>query len=236
MPVKEVFKDWREDTAEVLEQLVKHDWQHMLIDKLVSDEVQRRRIKSVFIVNLQLIKDIYCYLQSKSRSYPYVEARDVHELFITEMGLGRNDRFVRVEINNICLETCVQGQLSRGESLQEREKKMHRCQFFEILIRLSMFLYTNRVVRQTKLQIHAVPVLPGSSYDELTPSQAWYCFVNYILKPFHERKMIMWQKFREEKLWLHEAKMVFTLNEPALKQLFKKYSLPKTHAMDLAAF
>ena len=37
-PVQRVFKDWKEDGAETLGQITKHDWQRMIIDKLVDDE------------------------------------------------------------------------------------------------------------------------------------------------------------------------------------------------------
>ena len=62
-----------------------------------------------------------------------------------------------------------------------------------------------------------------AQYTELTPSQAWYLFIENQLKPYHEKIQIMWQQFRDEELWVHDIEMIFTVNEPAIRALFKQY-------------
>ena len=52
--------------------MFRHDWDAMLIKRVVTDEEQLRRIKVEIQNNLIMFKDIYVYLQSKSSSYPYL--------------------------------------------------------------------------------------------------------------------------------------------------------------------
>lgn len=56
-------------------------------------------------------------------------------------------------------------------------------------------------------------MLPVNEYRELTPSQAWHCFIEYMLKPFvNNRLSPKWQGFREDELWVYEVELVYTLN------------------------
>jgi len=54
-----VFSEWKEDDGEVLGQLFKHDWSHMLIKRLVDEEDQIRKIKNELLSNIYMIKEIY---------------------------------------------------------------------------------------------------------------------------------------------------------------------------------
>lgn len=59
---KPVFKEWKEDSPDVLAQVFKHDWDHMLITRIIDDEEQLRRIKFEIQNNLVMIKEIYRFL------------------------------------------------------------------------------------------------------------------------------------------------------------------------------
>ena len=43
---KRVFTEWKEDSPEVLGQMFRHDWEAMLIKRIVTEEEQLRRIRS----------------------------------------------------------------------------------------------------------------------------------------------------------------------------------------------
>ena len=60
--VKHVFTEWKEDSPEVLSQVFKHDWEKMLIGRLVEDEEQLKRLKNEIQNNLIMFKEIYVYL------------------------------------------------------------------------------------------------------------------------------------------------------------------------------
>ena len=69
-------------------------------------------------------------------------------------------------------------------------------------------------------------------YNELNGSQSFYFFVESKLKPWYLEKDIQWQSFRDDYLWVHEIEMVVTLNDPALKALFKNYCRPGSQFMN----
>ena len=61
-PVQHVFKDWKEDGTEIIGQIQKHDWQKMVIEKLIEEEEQCKKIKNELLANLYMLKEIYNYL------------------------------------------------------------------------------------------------------------------------------------------------------------------------------
>ena len=58
-----------------------------------------------------------------------------------------------------------------------------------------------------------IPII--DTYRELSPSQAFHIFLEYLLKPFvtslKETQMV-WQDFRTDELWVYEVELVYTLN------------------------
>ena len=111
--VKPIFKEWKEDEAEVLGSIFKHDWTHMLISKLITDEDQQRRIKTEIQCNMHMIKEVYHYLQSTSPLAPWVEAKVLRKMFIDDMNIGDSNMLTNASLYNIILETCVQGERAR---------------------------------------------------------------------------------------------------------------------------
>ena len=66
---------------------------------------------------MAMLKEIYNYLQSKSTDYPWCDANAVKEFFIQKIGLGKKNFVTTASLHNITLETCVQGERARGETL-----------------------------------------------------------------------------------------------------------------------
>ena len=60
--------------------------------------------------------------------------------------------------------------------------------FFEILIRMSQHLFMNMKARSKQFGKDGT-MLPFDNYKELSPSQAWHCFIEYVLKPFVETEL-----------------------------------------------
>ena len=111
--VKKVFKDWKEDEAEVLGQIFKHDWSHMLVSRLIENEEQQRKIKIEIQSNLYMLKEIYHNLQGLSPFSPWVDANTLRKMFIEEMNIGNSNMLTNASLYNIILETCVQGERLR---------------------------------------------------------------------------------------------------------------------------
>ena len=112
--------------------------------------------------NLHMLKEVYNFLQSKSPSYPWIDAKTLMKFLIDEMDIIKNHTF-KVAIYNIILETCVQGEIVRGEE-NSRLKRLQRYQLMEVLIRISFFLYSNAVVKMGMVQ-HDI-----DEENELSPS------------------------------------------------------------------
>ena len=104
---KPVFKEWKEDSPDVLAQIFKHDWDKMLVGRIVEDEEQIRRIRMEIQNNLVMLKEIYCYLQSKSNTYPSVSDTCVKEVFIDALNFGKRSHLTATSLHNIVLEVCV---------------------------------------------------------------------------------------------------------------------------------
>jgi len=152
----------------------------MFISRIVEDEEQVRRIRIELVCNLTMLSEIYVYLRSRSKYYPYLNFVDIQRFFLTDLGAGSKDMLLKATIHNFCLETCVQGAQATGEKLDDRYLLRH--QFFEVMIRMAIYMYCN----QSRLNFDS-RFDTFKAYDTLTPSRAWYMFLNHKLKPFYER-------------------------------------------------
>ena len=111
-----MFKDWKEDNFDTIEKMIRHDWERTLIPRLVPDEEQQRRIKNEIVANMDMLKEIYVYLQSHSVQYPFVDATVVKSFLIDKILVNNRNMLTNASLYNITLETCVQGERARGET------------------------------------------------------------------------------------------------------------------------
>ena len=101
-----MFKEFTGDSPEMTEAIVSHDWDRMLVHRVVKNDEQARRIKIDTIVNLTMLNEIYITLRSKSKFYPYLSPKDVEAFFAKDLGVERrNDMILKTTIHNFCLET-----------------------------------------------------------------------------------------------------------------------------------
>jgi len=59
---KKVFNNWKEDTVDTVQNCLKHDWDKMLINRVVSDANELRKIKNELISNFALLKEVFHHL------------------------------------------------------------------------------------------------------------------------------------------------------------------------------
>ena len=72
----------------------------------------------------------------------------------------------------------MQGERARGEEIS-RIKKISRAQLIEIMIRFAIHLYSTNTKRSGSFS-----KIDENEYNNLTPSQAFYIFVEQKIKPF----------------------------------------------------
>eukprot|EP00353_Schmidingerella_taraikaensis_P001898 CAMPEP_0185598444 /NCGR_PEP_ID=MMETSP0434-20130131/81997_1 /TAXON_ID=626734 ORGANISM="Favella taraikaensis, Strain Fe Narragansett Bay" /NCGR_SAMPLE_ID=MMETSP0434 /ASSEMBLY_ACC=CAM_ASM_000379 /LENGTH=166 /DNA_ID=CAMNT_0028227427 /DNA_START=1548 /DNA_END=2048 /DNA_ORIENTATION=- len=164
-----------------------HDWDRMLVSRIVTDPEQQRRIKNELICNCQMLSEIYIYLRSKSKTFPYLDPKDVARFFIEKLDFKCFDMLHKATLHNICLETAVQAEQTKGGDTSAASKRLFRHQFFEVLIRMSIWLFSNA---QIAAEI-------SGNYSDLTHSQAWYLFLKNKVKPMYEKEQIPLRDFRE---------------------------------------
>ena len=88
---KKVFREFKADTPEVMANIVKHDWDKMLIKKVIRDDEQIKKIKQEVTHQLPMLKDVYSFLQSKSKNYPWVSSVVMKSFFIDKLDLGTHN-------------------------------------------------------------------------------------------------------------------------------------------------
>ena len=220
-PAKKIFDTWKEDTVDTVQKVVKHDWEKMLISRIVPDHVELRKIKNEIISNFAMIKEVWHHLQSKSSVWPCIDVSGIMNMFTEHLGVGKDNRLICTALNNIALEVCVQGERLHDQPA-EKIKRIKRYQFFEILVRMSLLMFTNQKIKSHNYDQHG-HLLPVD-YRELSPSQAWHCFLEYILRNYSEQVIQpRWHAFRRDQLWVYEVELLYTLNQVQFKALFKKY-------------
>ena len=109
-PAKKIFDTWKEDTVDTVQKVVKHDWEKMLISRIVPDHVELRKIKNEIISNFAMIKEVWHHLQSKSSVWPCIDVSGIMNMFTEHLGVGKDNRLICTALNNIALEVCVQGE------------------------------------------------------------------------------------------------------------------------------
>ena len=71
---KPVFKNFVRDTPEIMAACISHDARLMRIDKICEGRVDEEKVIDKQVrINYQVIKDIFTILQSRSRTYPFVD-------------------------------------------------------------------------------------------------------------------------------------------------------------------
>ena len=72
-----------------------------------------------------MLKDVYAYLQAKSKNFPWVSSVVMKSFFIDKLDLGAGSALESTCLFNIVLEVCVQGEIARGDK-PSRVKKLCR--------------------------------------------------------------------------------------------------------------
>ena len=149
--------------------MIKHDWDKILINRVVPDHVEQRKIKNELISNFSMIKEIWHYLQARSKVFPFIDLVSLIDMFKNNFDFCKHNQLLTLQLYNIALEVSVQGERMNNVMTKTGVKRIKRHQFFEILVRFSIELFTNKTRKSAQYDIYGY-LLPVNRYNELTPS------------------------------------------------------------------
>ena len=61
-PANRVFKIWKEDTSDIIKNVMKHDWDLFLLTRVIPNENELRKIRNEIINNFYWLKEIFHHL------------------------------------------------------------------------------------------------------------------------------------------------------------------------------
>ena len=199
-----VFKEWKPDTPESLEKMLKSDFSQWKCGRFIKDEYELEEVKKVVSAHIGPLKEVFHMLAARS-SYPGIGWNEFTswaqhvKLPDDKCPMSTIDRaFIAA---NVVLEGGAKGSDNHG---------LNRFQFLEILVRLSKAKF-----------------LETGLADKI--AEALSMLVAQILK-FEGRAE--WQGFREQQLWTVAVNDLMEPNIPGLKLLYEKFFESSKRFMD----
>ena len=161
------------------------------------------KIKKTVQLQMPLIKEIFIYLQGKSKRYPYIDHHTYWEHFLTA-----------AHFNMEQIDKATYGMIlsradhSASQIANNPSSMMCRATFTESLVYLAKYIYCDTV--DTK-------ELNGSEFELVGINRALQWLISEKLKTFFLESNIGRQVFREEKLQGdHDTLMVFSINQASI--------------------
>ena len=76
-----VFAKWLEDTPETLAAMLAHDRNHWHLKQLTDTPQDYSHLEALIVTEFPVLTDIYHYLQTKSKRYPWLDFYTVRKHF-----------------------------------------------------------------------------------------------------------------------------------------------------------
>ena len=102
-----MHRGWKENTAETHSNIFKSDYSATLIDELVTDPAENRKIQNEIMSIIPMFIDIFHYLQSVSKHYPLIDAMAVKHNLIDRLEIKNVSFHVLHSLYNITVETII---------------------------------------------------------------------------------------------------------------------------------
>ena len=113
----------------------------MRIDKITEGRQDEEKvIQKQMIINYQLIKDVFTMLQSRSKSYPFVDTFAFRHYFVRDLGL-LDDEYYKISNFDILLNE-VTASTREVDGVRIPVGSFCRFQFSEMVIKMAKFLYS----------------------------------------------------------------------------------------------
>ena len=145
---RSVFKDFRIDTKPIIDLCFEIDWKKVKITKFVNVADAPKIRKSVYD-NYVLIKDIFIYRISRSKSYPTL-GWQIFLDFCNEISV-LDDKVTIIEIDKAFVAANMEDDDDSGDedTGANPARELCRYEFIEILIRLAMYKYYTTKICQS---------------------------------------------------------------------------------------
>ena len=88
-----MHQGWIEDTAETLQKVFESDYKATLIDDLVTEPAENKKIRNVILDILPIFLDIFHLLQARSKNYPLIDAIRIKEDFIDNLETHQKNNY-----------------------------------------------------------------------------------------------------------------------------------------------
>lgn len=103
---KDVFKEYKDDTFEILQQVINSDNKVIRYLEVCDGDVQdAKKTEDKIKENFKQIKKIFNYLQTKSRRFPLIDRHTLFEYFIKPTEIVKRTNLQQNEFEIIFLES-----------------------------------------------------------------------------------------------------------------------------------
>ncbi|CAI2376886.1 unnamed protein product [Moneuplotes crassus] len=187
-----VFKDWSEDTPELLRALVDMDFSYSKISRIIKSEGEFEQTRDIFNAYIENLKELFIHCIGKS-SFPGLSWLDLSSLCQEWSIVDSNCSLA--DIDRIFIATKVSDRF-------KSTKDLSRFEFWEVLVRIAIKKYFEPGI------INSIP----SAVEELITKN--------LLTHFKPR--IDWKKWREMELWNLNIDDLFKRNLENLNLLYSR--------------
>ena len=204
-----VFKEWKEDTQNMVDTMYQDDIKWWKIGRFIKDEDDRLRVEKLIWKNFAKIKKIFTSLISQS-SYPNIGQIDFGNFCeVCKIMDGKVVNLSTVDRAFIAANVAVDGQKLSDDN---PTNALSRFEFLEILVRLAQFKFVNSGV--------------CSTYEE-----AMQKLLEEHIFPYANPEP--WQEFRDELLWTIDVNDVLEVNLDGLRKVYSFFHEPRKKYMTM---
>ena len=180
-----------------------HDMGFIELRDIISAEPKEEKlIMKHTMINYQMLTEIYHYLQSKSKSYPWIDNYTFRENFISKMDILNTDgsSFNMRKFDVLMTKAKYTNRFKDKIDTRHVDPPtgISRFMFVELMYRVAKFLFSTEEI-ETMNTVHVMS-LNENSTETVTVSQAFYMFINEKIKPYYDRCNIAQYDFRVKQL------------------------------------
>ena len=202
-----------------------HDMGFIELKDIISAEPKEEKLLMKHtMMNYQMLTEIYHYLQSKSKSYPWIDNYTFRENFIAKMDIlnTNGSSFNMRKFDVLMTKAKYTNRFKDKIDTQNVDPPtgISRYMLVELMYRIAKFLFSTEEI-ETLNAVHVMS-LNENSTETVTVSQAFFMFINEKIKPYYDRFNIRQYDFRVRQLMHYDIEIIFSMNETPLKQIFKK--------------
>eukprot|EP00347_Sterkiella_histriomuscorum_P006983 403350697 len=197
-----VFKDYKQDTIELLNECFEFDWDSSKLEKIIKNEEERLQCKVYLKSQYKIIRETYKFYSGVDPvGYICSIGTNLYSDIISNCGDFIDGKIFK--LSDLDLNFVATNSGTKKNNPRNPERQLVRYQFMEVLVRLAVdkFIKNGNMKSVHEAVVHA--------------------FENYFL-PFF--KQFDCHIFRKEKLWNEDCDIVFKRNMKIVQALYTKYS------------